>query len=95
MNKEMYIDNNNYTVWLQYVEDKVAVHITVHNWNKSVYRELIHSVADFEDFLINKGYKEVYGVLPETTEEFAYMFNWQYVGKNGVTSIFKKELGHG
>lgn len=95
MNKEVYLDNDNYTIWLQYIEDKVAIHITVHNWNKSVYKDLLYCVADFEDYLLSKGYKEVYGVLPEKTEEFAYMFNWQYAGKDGTMAIFKKELGHG
>jgi len=95
VNKEIYMSTEDYTATLQYIEDKVAIHVTVHKWSPSTYKDMIHAWIGLEEYLLNKGYKEIYGVLPEHNEEFAYMFNWQYVGKNGVMSIFKKELGHG
>jgi len=78
MSRETIIDNNDYTVDLQYSEGLVFLHCDVHNFNKTVYKNMIRDWLDMEEALYDQGLDKVYAV-PLEEKGFIERTGWEYL----------------
>lgn len=93
MNKWIHKQTENYTVELETTEDnKMFLHVQVHNWNKCVYKEMIETWLRMEELLKDSGYYTVYGVLPVKNERFASMFGFELHKIIDGYTIVSKEI---
>lgn len=82
------VDDPDYTVDLQEVEGKLFVHITVHEFNKNVYKRIIESSFDIEEALQQYGYTEVYAVTK--SKSFA-----EKMGLHFIDDIYNEDDTYG
>ena len=76
MYKQVIIDNEDYTAALEYQEGYVFLHCDIHNFNKTVYKNMIRDWLDMEEALGQEGFDKVYAV-PLEEKGFIERTGWE------------------
>lgn len=75
MYRETIIDNDDYTVDLEYSYGCLFLHCDVHNISKSVFKRMINDWLDMEEALHAEGFDRVYAV-PQDKKGFISYTGW-------------------
>lgn len=62
MCRETIIDNENYTVDLEYRYDTLFLHCDVHHYNKGILADMVRDWMDMEEALRNEGFEYVVAI---------------------------------
>lgn len=79
MCRDTIIDCDDYTVDLEWKGNLLFLHCDVHNFSKSVLKNMVNDWLTMEEALIEEGFDTVYAV-PEDKKGFITYTGWEHIG---------------